>query len=81
MSVNLAELIHKGGVFNGLEGSSPEEIYKRIMEMMEIPAGLSSAFVCSALCYRGKILSNAVGNVLALPPFSIPLVQDDKENS
>lgn len=79
MSVNLAELIHKGGVFNGLEGSSPEEIYKKITEMMEIPAGLSSDFVCRALCEREKILSTAVGNGIALPHARIPIVKDEKE--
>lgn len=79
MSVNLAELIHKGGVFNGLEGSSPEEIYKKITEMMEIPAGLSSDFVCRALCEREKILSTAVGNGIALPHARIPIVKDEKD--
>lgn len=77
MAVNLAELIHKGGVFKDVEGSSPEEIYKKITEMMNLPAGLSAEVVYNALCDREKIMSTAVGNGIALPHARIPLLKDE----
>lgn len=77
MAVNLADLIHKGGVFKDVEGSSPEEIYKKITEMMNLPAGLSAEVVYNALCDREKIMSTAVGNGIALPHARIPLLKDE----
>ncbi len=77
MAVNLAELIHKGGVFKDVEGSSPEEIYKKITEMINLPAGLSAETVYNALCDREKIMSTAVGNGIALPHARIPLLKDE----
>ncbi len=77
MAVNLAELIHKGGVFKDVEGSSPEEIYKKITEMINLPAGLSAEAVYNALCDREKIMSTAVGNGIALPHARIPLLKDE----
>lgn len=77
MAVNLAELIHKGGVFKDVEGSSPEEIYKKITEMINLPAGLPAETVYNALCDREKIMSTAVGNGIALPHARIPLLKDE----
>ena len=79
MAVNLAELIHKGGVFSGVEGSSPEEIYKKITGMISLPAGMSAETVLKALCEREKIMSTAVGNGIALPHARIPIVKDENE--
>lgn len=45
MAVNLAELIHEGGVFKDVEGSSPEEIYKKITGMMSLPVEIGRAHV------------------------------------
>ncbi len=79
MAVNLAELIHKGGVFKDVEGSSPEEIYGKITGMMSLPVGLSAETVCKALCDREKIMSTAVGNGIALPHARIPLLKDEDD--
>lgn len=79
MAVNLAELIHKGGVFKDVEGSSPEEIYGKITGMMSLPVGLSAETICNALCEREKIMSTAVGNGIALPHARIPLLKDEDD--
>ena len=79
MAVNLAELIHEGGVFKDVEGSSPEEIYKKITVMMSLPVGLSAEVVCNALCDREKIMSTAVGNGIALPHARIPLLKNESD--
>ncbi len=79
MAVNLAELIHKGGVFTDVEGSFPEEIYEKITGMMNLPEGLSAETVCNALCEREKIMSTAVGNGIALPHARIPILKDEDD--
>ena len=66
-NVDLAALIHRGGVFFDIEGSTPQEIYKTISGMIKIPDELTSEQVYNALCAREQVLSTAVGNGIALP--------------
>lgn len=79
MAVNLAELIKKGGVYSDVEGSSPEEIYKKLTGMLSLPDGVSADSVYKALCDREKVMSTAVGNGIALPHARIPLMKDGTE--
>ncbi len=65
--VDLAVLIHRGGIFFDVEGNSPEEIYSKISSMIKMPEGLTSEQICNALCAREQVLSTAVGNGIALP--------------
>ncbi len=65
--VDLANLIHNGGVLFDIEGSTPEEIYKKISEIIKIPEGLTADQIYNALCAREQVLSTAVGNGIALP--------------
>ena len=65
--VDLAVLIHRGGIFFDVEGNTPEEIYSKISSMIKLPEGLTSEQICNALCAREQVLSTAVGNGIALP--------------
>lgn len=65
--VDLAVLIHRGGIFFDVEGNTPEEIYSKISSMIKMPEGLTSEQLCNALCAREQVLSTAVGNGIALP--------------
>lgn len=65
--VDLAVLIHRGGIFFDVEGNTPEEIYSKISSMIKMPEGLTSEQICNALCAREQVLSTAVGNGIALP--------------
>lgn len=76
MAVNLADLIHRGGVLAGVEGSSPEEIYKNVAARINLPEGLSPDTLCNALCAREKIMSTAVGNGIALPHARVPVIKE-----
>ncbi len=78
MAVNLADLIRKGGVFKDVEGSSPEEIYKKITDKIDFGSEISSELVYKSLCDREKIMSTAVGNGIALPHARIPVIKDEK---
>ncbi|MBR4179502.1 MAG: PTS sugar transporter subunit IIA [Treponema sp.] len=66
-NVDLAALIHRGGVFFDIEGSTPQEIYKTVSGMITLPDELTSEQIYNALCAREQVLSTAVGNGIALP--------------
>ena len=65
--VDLAALIHRGGVYFDIEGETPEIIYEKLSKTIKIPEGLTSEQIYTALCAREKVLSTAVGNGIALP--------------
>ena len=78
-NVDLAALIHRGGVFFDVEGNTPEEIYKKISEMIQIPDGLSAEQIYNALCAREQVLSTAVGNGIALPHARASIIKDESD--
>ena len=65
--VDLAALIHRGGVYFDIEGDTPEVIYEKLSKTIKMPEGLTSEQIYTALCAREKVLSTAVGNGIALP--------------
>ncbi len=79
MAVELGSLIHKGGVFFNVKGENPEEIYKNVTDLMNLPEQISSESVYEALCAREKIMSTAVGNGIALPHARAPIVKNEDE--
>lgn len=78
-SVDLAALIHRGGVFFDVEGSTPQEIYKTISSMIKIPDELTSEQIYNALCAREQVLSTAVGNGIALPHARASIIKDAEQ--
>ena len=78
-TVDLAQLIHRGGVFKNVEGNTPQEIYAKVSKMIDLPAGLTSETVCEALCAREEVLSTAVGNGIALPHARAPIMKSEAE--
>lgn len=79
MSVNLSELIHRGGVIDNVEGSSAEEIYRKVTAQMTFTSEVSADVVYNALCAREKIMSTAVGNGIALPHARIPVIKAEED--
>lgn len=79
MSVDLAELIKKGGVFKDIEGSSPEEIYKNVISKINFSSDINPEIIYKALCDREKIMSTAVGKGIALPHARVPVIKDEKD--
>ena len=71
MSADLSVLIQRGGVFDNVEGSTPEEIYKFVTDNMKAPFSLDSQTIYDALCSREKIMSTAVGNGFIIYIFNI----------
>ncbi|MCI6366338.1 MAG: PTS sugar transporter subunit IIA [Spirochaetia bacterium] len=79
MSADLSVLIQRGGVFDNVEGSTPEEIYKFVTDNMKAPFSLDSQTIYDALCSREKIMSTAVGNGFALPHCRVPVIKEENE--
>ena len=79
MNADIAELIKRGGVYRNVEGSTPEEVYKKISGLMRLPAFLSGQAVYDALCERENLMSTAVGNGIALPHARNPLLKSEDE--
>ncbi|MBQ5876483.1 MAG: PTS sugar transporter subunit IIA [Treponema sp.] len=76
--MDLASLISKGGVFT-VEGSSTTEIYEKVCKLIKFPESITSDAVFNALCAREKIMSTAVGNGIALPHASVPIIKEEEE--
>ena len=79
VEVDLAQLIHRGGVFKNVEGNTPQEIYAKVCKMIDLPDGMTSETVYNALCDREAVLSTAVGNGIALPHARAPIMKDASE--
>ena len=79
VEVDLAQLIHRGGVFKNVEGNTPQEIYAKVSKMIDLPGGMTSDTVYNALCDREAVLSTAVGNGIALPHARAPIMRDAGE--
>ncbi len=77
--LDVAQLIHNGGVFVDVEGSSPQEVYKNVCKKIKLPSGLTSEQLYQALCDREQVLSTAVGNGIALPHARSPIVKNEKD--
>ena len=78
-TTDIAKLIHRGGVFKGVEGKTPQEIYEKFSKLIDLPDGMSSEQVYNALCAREEVLSTAVGNGIALPHARSPLIKEEKD--
>lgn len=76
---DIATLIHRGGIYKDVEGSTPEEIYEKVCKMLVLPDSMTSEQVYNALCAREKILSTAVGNGIALPHARSPIMKNEED--
>ena len=77
--IDIAKLIHRGGVIKGVEGKTPQEIYKKVCSMIDLPDGMTSEQVYNALCAREEVLSTAVGNGIALPHARASIIKSDDD--
>lgn len=76
---DIIKLIHKGGIFYDVEGTTPQEIYAKISKMIDLPDCMTSKQVYNALCAREEILSTAVGNGIALPHARAPIITSEED--
>ena len=72
-------MIHRGKVFQNIDGVTTDDIYRNISKTIPLGAGLTSDNIYKALCDREKMLSTAIGKGVALPHASSPLVKNIAE--
>lgn len=80
MSVSLADLIEKGGIFYDVSGETADEVYKNAIELMKLPSSMDSKAIYNALCDRESFMSTAVGHGIALPHSRMPIVQNESDS-
>lgn len=78
-NVDIANLIHRGGIYTDVEGSTPQEIYEKISKLIDLPDGMTAEQVYNALCAREEVLSTAVGNGIALPHARAPIMKNEED--
>lgn len=77
--INIIDLIQKGAVLFEVEGSSPKEVYKNVVDKIEYPKGLTPENLYTELCQREDLMSTAVGNGIALPHSRYPILKNSDD--
>ena len=77
--LELCEFIEKGGVLTDVEGSTPQEVYRNVIDAIKLPEGIDRELVYTELCEREKVLSTAVGNGIAIPHPRRPLMKNAED--
>lgn len=65
--LNICEMIHLGGVYKNIEGTTSKEIYDSISKKINLPSGITPQILSEELYKREAVLSTAVGNGIAIP--------------
>ncbi|MBO4404166.1 MAG: PTS sugar transporter subunit IIA [Treponema sp.] len=76
---SLARLIEKGGVYVGIEGTDPEEIFADLAKKLVLPDTFDRDLVVKELMDRENVLSTAVGSGLAVPHPKRPVVKSRED--
>lgn len=76
---DVAELIHRGGIFRDIEGTTPQEIYEKVCKLIDLPDEINPEQLYNALCAREQVLSTAVGNGIALPHARAPIMKNEDD--
>lgn len=77
--IDIAELIHRGGILYDVEGDTAQEVYAKVSKMIDLPEDMTSEQVYTALCAREAVLSTAVGNGIALPHARTPIMKSEED--
>ncbi len=77
--VNLSELIHRGGLYYDVKGSSFQEVYKNLSQLVSLPKELAPEFFYTELCLREEMMSTAVGKGIAIPHPRHPILTEFEE--
>ncbi|MCR5723628.1 MAG: PTS sugar transporter subunit IIA [Treponema sp.] len=74
-NVSLSDLLLRGGLYEGITGNTPEEIYANLSKQVSLPQDMSADVFYNALCAREKVLTTAVGNGVAMPHARTPVLK------
>ena len=72
----ILEMIHRGGVFDNVDGSSLFDVFKNVCKLINLPSYLSPEEVYKGLCTREELLSTAVGYGISIPHSANCLIKE-----
>ncbi len=75
----LAELIKRGGLYQGLRGTNPKEVLEAFIGALSPIPSVKPDELLTALLEREALMSTGVGGGIALPHPRNPLVMKDSE--
>jgi PTS system nitrogen regulatory IIA component len=75
-TVQLAELIKRGGMFYTIPGTSPREVLTGLINTVSVPPQTDRSKLLEAVLEREALLPTAMGNGIALPHPRNPIITD-----
>ncbi len=79
--VSLIDLIKKGDIYYGIEGSTVEEVINDVVNTITIPKSIDKESIRISLLMRENMMSTAIGEGIALPHPRNPIISDIDEES
>lgn len=76
----LLNMIDAGGVFDNVEGSTAQEIYKNIIDAADFNNNVDKTQVYNALCEREELMSTAIGLGISLAHPRVPIIKDPSDD-
>lgn len=70
----LYQALNAGNIYYDIQGTSPEEVLKSIVDILPLPQKLNRNSLWQMLIAREKIVSTAIGNGIAIPHVRNPVV-------
>lgn len=70
----LYQALNTGNIYYDIQGTSPEEVLKSIVDILPLPQKLNRKSLWQMLIAREKMVSTAIGNGIAIPHVRNPVV-------
>jgi len=70
----LIELLNRGGVYDNIAGSTPQEALANFFKELSVPPSLDKKMLLDAVLEREALMTTAIGKGIALPHPRNPLV-------
>jgi len=79
--VSIHSLVKKGGIFTGIDGTTPGEILAHAVGKMKVPDGLKKDEILISLIEREELMHTALGRGIAIPHPRNPIISDIENES
>ena len=62
---DIAELIHRGGIFKDVEGNTPEVIYEKVSKMIKLPEEMTAEQITAFLKLLKSRIAESAGKMMS----------------
>jgi PTS system nitrogen regulatory IIA component len=73
------ELLNRGGVYNNISGSTPQEALTDFFKELSVPPSLDKKLLLDAVLEREALMTTAIGKGIALPHPRNPLISNSAD--